>query len=58
MFYLLNRFIQMKILYKNNDLIEALKNVSKLGFVPTMGSLHDGHFSLIKQSKKNVIKRL
>ena len=41
MFYLLNRFIQMKILYKNNDLIEALKNVSKLGFVPTMGSLHE-----------------
>ena len=48
----------MKILYKNNDLIEALKNVSKLGFVPTMGSLHKGHFSLIKQSKKQCNKTI
>ena len=48
----------MKILYKNNDLIEALKNVSKLGFVPTMGSLHEGHFSLIKQSKKQCNKTI
>ena len=48
----------MKILYKNNDLIEALKNVSKLGFVPTMGSLHEGHFSLITQSKKQCNKTI
>jgi len=48
----------MKILYKNNDLIEALKNVSKLGFVPTMGSLHEGHFSLITQSKKQCSKTI
>ncbi len=48
----------MKILYNNNDLNEALKNVSKLGFVPTMGSLHGGHISLIKRSKKECKKTI
>ena len=42
----------MKILLNNDDLNEALNKVSKLGFVPTMGSLHKGHISLIKRSIK------
>ena len=48
----------MKILLNNNDLNEALKNVSKLGFVPTMGSLHPGHISLINQSKNQCEKTI
>ena len=46
----------MKILLNNNDLNEALYNVSNLGFVPTMGSLHEGHISLIKKSLKECEK--
>ncbi len=42
----------MKILIKNNDLNEALSGLSNLGFIPTMGSLHKGHISLIKKSIK------
>ena len=48
----------MKILLNNNDLNEALNNVSNLGFVPTMGSLHKGHISLVKKSKKQCSKTI
>ena len=44
----------MKILLNNSDLNEALHSVSNLGFVPTMGSLHNGHISFIKRSLKAV----
>ena len=48
----------MKKLLNNNDLNEALNSVSNLGFVPTMGSLHKGHISLVKKSKKQCSKTI
>ena len=48
----------MKILINNSDLNEALYGVSNLGFVPTMGCLHEGHISLIKRSLKTCNKTI
>ncbi len=48
----------MKILLNNDDLNEALYNVSNLGFIPTMGSLHKGHISLIKKSQRECNKTI
>ena len=56
MFYLLIFLLQMKLIKLKTDLIKAIKYDKKLGFVPTMGSLHDGHKALIQKSKKTVKK--
>ena len=48
----------MKILRNIDVLKKALKDNSELGFVPTMGGLHKGHISLIKESLNKSKKTL
>jgi len=43
----------MKIISNPQELKNYLKTINKtIGFVPTMGALHDGHISLIKKAKE------
>jgi len=58
MFYLLIFLLQMKLIKLKTDLIKAIEFDKRLGFVPTMGGLHEGHKALIKKSKKNCKKTL
>jgi len=58
MFYLLIFLLQMKLIKLKTDLIKAIKFDKRLGFVPTMGCLHEGHKALIKTSKKNCKKTI
>ena len=48
----------MKIFKKNIDLLKWNVKNKNIGFIPTMGALHEGHLSLIRTSKKECEKTI
>ena len=48
----------MKIFKNKQELKKEILNLKNISFVPTMGSLHDGHVYLIKKAKKLKFKVL
>ena len=48
----------MKIIRNIKNLKETIININDLGFVPTMGGLHNGHIQLIKKSINKCNKTL
>ena len=48
----------MKIIKSINQLNKEVNFKANIGFVPTMGTLHNGHISLIKSSQKKCNKTI